>query len=652
MSTKRNETDQLPLEIKGRQDAVSGAEGSPPVTGELVRQLQELEMQNGALRASLKAHEKYRDRYLGLYEFSAIGYFALTRDGVISDINLAGATMLGEERKNLIGRGFSVFVVPEDIERWNYIFTHTLHDENQRCELLLKRGDGSLFYAQLDSLLLNEEGAVPVVWLALADISGHNQIQASERRLRNILDSIHDMIFIFSPDTLRFVYANKGAVSNMGFDRKELLQITPLEFLPISEPECRAFIAPLLSGKKRTRRFEAMIKRKNGRDFPAEVQLQFVHENGVPGLFVAVVRDISNRKFAEHELRRQKKLLRKVVDMNPNMIFVKDAQGRFLLANLAIADYYGVEIQDMIGKNNSEINSNQQDVDWFQASDHEVIEHSREVIMTELLMKNGKQRWYYSVKKPLLQDDGAVNLLGIRVDITELKESGDKLAESYKELQRLALHLENYRAEERIKIARNLHDEMGATLAVLKMRLAWLKSKLPEGLPQLEVEVDHMSGLVSDGIRTMRQVVSELRPNLLDDAGLVAAVEDYIKRFERDTEIECALVLPGERIQLNEQQSVTVFRIIQESLNNVAKHSRASKVEIGFARLGDLMQLQISDNGTGFDTTRKGHSFGLLGIKERALMIGGTATIASIPGQGTRVLLSIPILPHESGKVL
>ena len=116
MSTKRNETDQLHMDTKERQDVVSDSEGPPPVAGELVRQLQELEMQNAALRASLKTHEKYRGRYLGLYEFSAIGYFALTRDGVISDINLAGATMLGEERNNLINRGFSVFVVPEDYD--------------------------------------------------------------------------------------------------------------------------------------------------------------------------------------------------------------------------------------------------------------------------------------------------------------------------------------------------------------------------------------------------------------------------------------------------------------------------------------------------------------------------------------------------------
>lgn len=474
--------------------------------------------------------------------------------------------------------------------------------------------------------------------------AARDQVLHAGYYLGNVLDNIHDMIFIFTPSTLRFVYVNNGVVGTTGFDREDLLQMTPMDVLPIPEPECRAFLSPLISGKKRIRRFEAMARRKSGRDFPVEVQLQLVPEDGT-GLFVAIVRDITKRKFAEHELRQQKKLMRQVIDMDPNMIFVKDADGRFLLANQAIADYYGVAIRDMIGKSNSEFDLDPQDVKCFLASDQEVIEHRREVVLTESLMKDGKQRWAYMLKRPLIQDDGSVNVLGIRVDITDLKLSESRLVASYKELQRLALHLENVRVEERAQIARNLHDEMGATLAALKMRIAWLKSKLPEGMPHLVSEVGHMSDLVSDGISTVRQVVSELRPNLLDDIGLAAAVKDHIRRFQHDTEIECVLAFPEENVPLDEQQSVTVFRIIQESLNNVAKHARASKVEISFMRDGNLLQLKISDNGIGFDPSLKEKSFGLLGIKERALMIGGTATISSAPGQGTRVMLNIPVPP-------
>jgi PAS domain S-box-containing protein len=385
-----------------------------------------------------------------------------------------------------------------------------------------------------------------------------------------------------------------------------------------------------------------MARRKDGTDFPVETQLQLVQDEGGSSLFVAVVRNVTKRKIAEKELRRQKNLMWQVIDTDPNLIFVKDVQGRFLLANQAIADFYGVTIKDMIGKRNDQVNANPQEVEKFLEADHEVIKSRHKLVLNESVTRDGRQLWLHTVKRPLLQEDGTVNVLGIGVDITELKLSESRLAESYKELQRLALYLENVRAEERAQIARNLHDEMGATLAALKMRIAWLASKLPEGMPHLSAEVGHISDLVSAGIQTVRQVVTDLRPNLLDDIGLEAAVRDHVKRFQHDTQIECKLGLPEGEVKLNEGQSVTIFRIIQESLSNVAKHARANEVDIRFGQDGDSLLLRIKDNGIGFDPDRKHQSFGLLGIKERALMIGGAATITSAPGEGTLVSLSIP----------
>ncbi|MCR4302821.1 MAG: PAS domain S-box protein [Gallionella sp.] len=478
----------------------------------------------------------------------------------------------------------------------------------------------------------------------IRDVSDRRQAQANEHRLRHILDNTLDMIFIFSPGTLMFEYMNKGALRTIGYSREEMFGMSPPDVIPlISEPECRAFIAPLINGKKTTRRFETVLKRKDGKTFPVEAQLQLVREDGDSGLFVAIVRDITGRKFAENELRRQKNLMWQVIDMDPSMIFVRDQAGRFILANRAMADFYGVTIRELIGRTNSEINPNPQNLSRFLVPDREVIKGGKEVASTESVMgTDGKQQWYLTVKRPMLQADGSINILGIASDISELKLSGIKLDESYKELQRLALYLENVRAEERAQIARNLHDEMGATLAALKMRVAWLASKLPAGMPQLSAEAGHISELVTDGIKTVRQVVSDLRPNLLDDVGLVAAVKDYAKKFQHDTEIGCTVVLPEQDFSLNEDQSVTVFRIIQESLSNVAKHAKAGKVEIIFVVNGNWLLLKIRDNGTGFDPADKKQTYGLLGIKERALMIGGRATLSSTPGQGTLVSISIP----------
>jgi len=725
----------------------------------------ELETQNETVRDSQLALEKSRDHYADLYDYAPVGYLTLTRDALICDINLTGATLMGVERNKLLKRRFTNFVAPGDRDQWHRIFMHAQQSTgHQKCELEMQRGDGSHFFAKLEGLHQVDEGSVAALRMsftditllkeaderyrkvfelaadgivitdagtgriielnqALADMFGRDkseligksldmlfkpeggsvssayfqrssvkhgakiaaqivakggqineveikmsvvtmlgrevefgivrditerrQAQAREHRLRHILDHTMDMIFIFKPDTLHFVYMNRGAVKGIGYGRDEMHGMTPVDVIPlISEPECRAFIFPLVSGKKSTMRFETLLKRRDGKTFPVEAQLQLVREEGDNGLFVAIARDITRRKHAEDELRKQKNLMWQVIDMDPNMIFVKDEAGRFLLANQAIADYYGMTIRNLIGKTNSELSQATHGDSGFLVSDRELIESGKEVTSTEsAIMPDGKQHWYLTVKRPILLADGSINTLGIAADISDLKRSGSRLDESYRELQRLALHLENVRAEERALIARNLHDEMGATLAALKMRIAWLASKLPAGMPLLEKEVGHISDLVSDGIHTVRQVVSELRPNLLDDVGLIAAVRDYAKRFQRDTEIECSVVMPEHDFVLNENQSVTVFRIIQESLSNVAKHAQASKADILFELHGEILQIHISDNGIGFEPSCMEQSFGLIGIRERALMIGGTARIESKPGQGTRVSLTMTCKP-------
>ena len=725
----------------------------------------ELEKQNETLRQSQLALGESRDRYADLYEFAPVGYLTLTRDGLISDINLTGAALLKEDRKKLINRRFLNFITTDFRDRWHQNFMRAQqHGEHQSCELLLYRADGSQMYAQMNGLHWIAESTAPSLRLAFTDITNYKEVderyrkvfeqakdgivitdvntgviielnqaladmvgrdkseligkpltilcppeacdllcnavlmhpsdkhgseietqflaaggkihqvvikmsvmsmggrevdfgivrdvterhlaQASEHRMRDIMDNTHDMIFIFSPVTLNFLYMNKGGVKTIGYSRDEMLHMTPADIIPlISEAESRAFIAPLVSGKKSKLRFETTLKRKDGKTLPAEVQLQLIKEDGDEGLFVAIVRDIARRKFAETELRKQKNLMWQVIDTDPNMIFVRDTAGRFLLANQAIADVYAVTIQQLVGKTSSELKPDQQEVPRFLGSDRDVIESGREVTSTEaVVMPDGIQHWFLIIKRPMLQPDGSINTLGIAADISELKMSGIRLDESYKELQRLALHLENVRAEERTQIARNLHDEMGATLAALKMRIAWLASKLPDGMPHLAAEASHISELVSDGIKTVRQVVSDLRPNLLTDVGLIAAVRDFVNRFQRDAEIKCSVVLPEMDFTLNENQSVTIFRIVQESLSNVARHAQASNVNILFSLNADTLQVEIEDNGIGFDMARKEGSFGLIGIKERALMIGGAATIESKPHTGTRVSLRIPLL--------
>ena len=388
--------------------------------------------------------------------------------------------------------------------------------------------------------------------------------------------------------------------------------------------------------------FESMQVRRNGANFPVEVSTRTINIAGEV-FYQSIIRDITDRKQAENELARQKQFMCQVIDTDPNLIYVKNAGGKFIMVNQTLANFYGTTMQDIIGKTDGEINPGRKWISAFLASGAETFNEQQEAILTESFVTPvGEQHWYLTIKKPLPQADGSINVLGIAVDITEQKLSEIKLDESYKELQQLTSHIENILENERTRIARELHDEMGATLAALKMRVTWLASKLPPELTPLSDECSHISNLISDGVRTLHQIVHKLRPSLLEDVGLDAAIEDCVRQFRQNTNIECILMLPEEGLTLGNEQSSAIFRILQESLSNIAKHAQASKVEIFFTQRSNSCSMVVEDNGLGFTHTSKEKSFGLLGIRERALMAGGKAKISSMHGKGTRVSVTVP----------
>lgn len=497
----------------------------------------------------------------------------------------------------------------------------------------------------------DEAGKLVGVMGIARDITERKQAEERESRLRHILDSTLDMILIFRADSLRFVYTNKGAVDSIGYSSQELLLMTPPDIKPLMpEPEFRKLIAPLIAGEKKSLIFETIHRSKDGTDLPVEVKLQLVQDKDGESVFVSIVRDIAERRRAERELQRQKTFMWQVIDTDPSRIFVKDAQGNFLLANLSAAAAHGLTPNEMVGKNQAEIWHTPEEVAEYLKTDRMVLEEAREIsLIAPYTLPNGKQRWFLTTKKPLIMPSGQLSILGIAVDITEQKLYEVKLARSYRKLQQLYLHLESVKAEERAKIALNLHDEMGAALAAIKMSSAWLASKLPIGMPQLADEVANLSKLVSDGIQSMRQVVAQLNPGRLDNVALVDAIRDYVKKFQQYTGIECLLNLPNEELTLDTNQSATIFRIIQESLNNVVKHAQASEVHVTLKKRGKSLLLAIEDNGIGLKLDEhKEQSFGLLGIRERALMVGGKARIKSQPGKGTKISASIPLSDGNS----
>jgi signal transduction histidine kinase len=235
-------------------------------------------------------------------------------------------------------------------------------------------------------------------------------------------------------------------------------------------------------------------------------------------------------------------------------------------------------------------------------------------------------------------------------DITDRAKAERALRRAHDELRELSQAMHEVRESERTRIARELHDELGQALTALKMDVDLLGSSIPGDRSDLVERTDAMRGLLDSTVATTRRISADLRPLVLDDLGLGAAAEWLAQSFSQRTQIPCDLQVDSSCAQLGEPHASALFRIMQESLTNVAKHARAHRVAVRLERSGDDAVLTVSDDGVGMDPAARpnSRSFGLRGIGERVMLLGGEVQIASRPQTGTTIVARIPLIRAES----
>jgi len=249
---------------------------------------------------------------------------------------------------------------------------------------------------------------------------------------------------------------------------------------------------------------------------------------------------------------------------------------------------------------------------------------------------------------PLQPATGGMVIAIVR-DITRRKGAEEQLRQSQQQLRALNTRLQEVREEERTRIARELHDELGQAMTGLKMELAWIGKHLAkpgEGLPTaIGRKVAEMMELINETIHSVRRISSELRPGLLDDLGLAAAIEWQTNDFQSRSGITCEVAVPADGVNLNRETSTAVFRIFQETLTNVARYANATKVKVSMSQQDRRVILEVKDNGRGITVSAisdKG-SLGLLGMRERAALFEGEVNFVGVAGQGTTVVVTIPL---------
>jgi two-component system sensor histidine kinase UhpB len=248
--------------------------------------------------------------------------------------------------------------------------------------------------------------------------------------------------------------------------------------------------------------------------------------------------------------------------------------------------------------------------------------------------------------EPMRDADGRVRgIVNLSVDVTEKRQAEAALRESREELRRLSAAMYQIQENERRRIAREIHDDLGQRLTALRLDLGLLRGELHDGRTvEADTRTAAMLDLVDETLDTARRVAGELRPAILDDFGFAAAIEHKMMRFARRTNIDTALKIEPQDIDIEPARAMALYRVILEALTNVARHSAATRVEVRVEKLEGRVEAEVRDNGRGITAEELSHpsALGLIGIRERILAFDGTVLIERLEEGGTRVLVSVP----------
>ena len=355
-----------------------------------------------------------------------------------------------------------------------------------------------------------------------------------------------------------------------------------------------------------------------------------------------MVQDLTDRIRAETDVRT----LSRAMEQSPASVVITDRDGRIEYVNPRFEQVTGYSRSEAIGANPRILKSGTVPSEVYAQLWAAIL--AGDEWRGELCnrRKNGELFWEYAAISGLKNERGEVaHFIAVKEDISERKRAEDSARLAHQQLRQLATQLNRMHEAESGLLSRELHDEFGQMLTSIKMDLSWLASRLGEAHPDLKKKVDASLGLVDASVKSVRSIAARLRPRILDELGLLSAIDWLVQDFRERSGIDSAFVADAKVGALSPERSTAVFRIVQESLSNIARHADAKCIDVSLHEAEGWLTLEIRDDGKGVrqDETSGYESIGLLGMRERALAAGGELLFDSVLGRGTVVTLRLPI---------
>jgi|WetSurMetagenome_2_1015567.scaffolds.fasta_scaffold00358_5 PAS domain S-box-containing protein len=393
--------------------------------------------------------------------------------------------------------------------------------------------------------------------------------------------------------------------------------------------------------------WEATHVRKDGSTFPVLINVsEVLEETGKTAYRVVNVQDITRIKETERALQKSEARFEAMTNNIPVMVFqylAEGLSGRFTFVSGGATEICGLTPEILQNDPSAfiELLAKEENASFFEARGASERNISAWNWEGEIRLSEGKGKWVNLRAIPQPLEGGGMLWDGVLLDITESKQKEAEIRNSRELLRQLSAHRDSVKEDERKRIAREIHDELGQSLTALKIDVDWLEERIShEG--RVGERLQSMSRILLETVESVRRIARNLRPGMLDDLGLAAAIEWLVDQFMERSDIDCRLVMNREEFEVDESLAICIYRILQEALTNIARHSGADSVRVTLNESEDIICLEVHDNGSGFDTDSRMHSFGLLGIKERAEMLGGKVEISSAQGSGTSVRVTLP----------
>jgi len=465
-------------------------------------------------------------------------------------------------------------------------------------------------------------------------------------RFSNVVDAAMDPI-ITVDEAQRVVVFNPAAEQAFGYAKDDVIG-RPLEML-LPERFRTAYHDHIArfgttGGTSRMGAQAVVVALRNGGgEFPIEASIsQHVDSDGK--FFTVILRDVSERIRNAALLQRSEERLRGILDSAMDAIITVDEKQRVILYNDAAEAMFGwsrgeaigVPLSTFIPERFRDVHSSHVELFGATGATSRRMGGSLRVVMG---LRRNREEFPIDASISQIDTTDARFYTVILRDVTARFQAIEALRRSKQELQELGAAAHLTREQEKSRIARELHDELGQMLTMLQMDVAWCREKARAGEPAFAAKLDRMSTLLKSTIAATRRIASDLRPLMLDDLGLIPSIEWLVENFGQRTGIACDLAVGDLSVEPSHEQATAVFRIVQESLTNIAKHAHASHADIAIEQDNGWLVVRVEDDGVGFLPTgpRKPNSLGLFGLRERAQLLGGETTIVSTPGRGTMV---------------